>query len=81
VPLDCADVTLLNGNRYIAHRAGGVVENDLLPCRRLHPEQVAGLLVMVVVAPMIPMRSGPVILIGGSLKSGWSSQTPLLFGA
>src|SRR3546814_6907250 len=53
-----ADVALLDEVRGVAHRAGGVVEQRLLLCRGHQPEQVAGLLevVVVVVAVVPPVR-------------------------
>src|SRR3546814_5313934 len=53
-----ADVALLDEVRGVAHRAGGVVEQRLLLRRGHQPEQVAGLLevVVVVVAVVPPVR-------------------------
>src|SRR3546814_12740158 len=43
------DVALLDEVRGVAHRAGGVVEQRLLLLRCLQPEQVTGMLEVVVV--------------------------------
>src|SRR3546814_6870093 len=52
------DVALLDEVRGVAHRAGGVVEQRLLLLRGHQPEQVTGLLevVVVVVAVVPPVR-------------------------